>query len=124
MTRKRSTSLLLIGLFLWVTACTSYKQIGIGEVADHGKVRVTLASGERETLHDPWVEADSIKGHEHIETHAFQLDQVTGIEAVSTNEVATVFTVLGIAVGVLVIACAASSCWDTTYLEEGLFDDM
>ena len=93
-------------------------------MTDHGKVRVSLASGDRETIHDPWVEADSIKGRQHIETRALSVDQVTDIEAVGTNEVATVFAVLGIAVGVLVIACAASSCWDASYFEDGLFDDM
>ena len=62
MIRSRPVSLALVGLFVWVTACTSSKQIQLGEVADHGKVRVTTTDGERETVHDPRVEADSIKG--------------------------------------------------------------
>jgi len=60
--RNRFVSLLLVGLFVWVTACSSYRQIEVGEVADHGKVRVTLTDGERETIHEPWVEGDSIRG--------------------------------------------------------------
>jgi len=113
--RNRPVSLALVGLFIWVTACTSYTQIGIGEVADHGNVRVTLTNGEHETLHDPWVEGDSIKARtsetvgnlgalarvDH--TVAFPFAQVVALEAVGTDEVGTIFTVLGIAAGVFVI---------------------
>ena len=63
MFRSRPVSLALIGLFLWVTGCTSYKQIEVGEVTHHGKVRVTFTDGERETLRDPWVDGDSIKAY-------------------------------------------------------------
>jgi len=59
--RSRPVSLALVGLFVWVTACTSYRQIEIGEVADHTKVRVTLTDGETETIHEPWVEANSLR---------------------------------------------------------------
>jgi len=44
--RNRPVSLALVGLFVWVTGCTSWTQIGVSEVADHGKVRVTLTDGE------------------------------------------------------------------------------
>jgi hypothetical protein len=105
--RCRPISLLLIGLFLWVTACTSYTQIEIGEVPDHGKVRVTLTDGERETLRDPWVEASSIRS---TDSHAIPLDQVAGLEAVGTNEGGTVFLVLGVTALVVVIVGCARAC--------------
>ncbi len=91
MFRNRPVSLALVGLFIWLTACSSYSQIGLAEVADHGKVRVTLTDGERETVRDPWIEADSIRGREAV----FALDQVTKLEAVGTNVAGTVFTVFG-----------------------------
>jgi len=98
-----------------LTGCSTYTQIGIGEVADHGKVRVTLTDGERQTIRAPWVEGDSIKGHtgesagnlgalarvDH--TVAFRFDRVVALEAVGADEVGTIFTVLGIAAGVFVI---------------------
>ena len=86
-----------------MTACTSYTQIEIGEVADHAKVRVTLTDGERETIHEPWVEANSIRS---TYFNAIPLDQVAELEAVGTNETGTVFLVLGATVLVVVIVCA------------------
>ena len=32
MLRNRPVSLALVGLFVWITGCTSYKQIDIGEL--------------------------------------------------------------------------------------------
>ena len=104
MFRNRAVSLALVGLFLWVTACTSWSPIGISEVADHGKVRVTLTDGEQESIYDPWVEADSIKGHQHIETLAFPIDQVAGLESHSTNEVGTALAIIGGLLAVITVA--------------------
>ena len=118
MYRSRPVSLALVGLFVWVTACTSYKQIEVGEVSHHGKVRVTLTDGERETLHDPWVEGDSIRAHEKPEYErdyydpiaVIPLDQVSTLEAVGTNEVGTVLVIVGVVavvfVGIAAIALA------------------
>ena len=114
---SRSASLALVGLFLWVTGCSTHTQIGLGEVADHGKVRVTLTDGERETIHDPWVEGDSIKylamKDGYLRQGSVPVDQVVELEAVGTDEVGTVFAVLGVTVlmlGVLyVIACTQST---------------
>jgi len=128
MYRNRPVSLALVGLFVWVTACTSYKQIGVGEVADHGTVRVTFTDGERETLHDPWVEGDSIKARTgetvgdlgalarvDYTTVAFPLDQVAELGAVGTDEVGSVFTVLGVLVLIfaifVVVVCSDSECF-------------
>jgi hypothetical protein len=109
--RSRTVSLALVGLFVWVTGCSSHTQIELGEVADHGKVRVTLIDGERETIHDPWVEGDSIRS---TDADAIPLGQVAEFEAVGTDEVGTVFTVLGVSVLALVafvgIGCAIESC--------------
>ncbi len=111
MFRNRPVSLALVGLFVWVTACTSYKQIELAEVADHGKVRVTLTDGERETILDPVVEAGSIKGRADVPRKgdqptllAIPVVQVAEIEAVGTNEV---LMVLGFALVVVTIIYAA-----------------
>ena len=101
MFRNRAASLALVGLFVWLTGCTSYTQIGLGEIAAHGKVRVTLTGGERETIREPRVEADSIKGSEA----AFAVTEVAKLEAVGTDEVTTVLAVF---VGVAVVAYAVS----------------
>ena len=55
MFRSCPVSLAPVGLIVWVTGCSSYKQIQIGDVADHSKVRVTLTGGERFRLYDPIV---------------------------------------------------------------------
>jgi len=85
--------------------------IPVGDVSDHGKVRVTLIDGERETIHDPWVEGDSIRSED---AEAIPLGQVAGVEAVGTNEGGTVFTVLGVGVlmlaAVVAIGCAVEGC--------------
>ena len=111
MFRSRPVSLALVGLFVWVTACSSYRQIEVGEVADHGKVRVTLTDGERETIHEPWVEGDSIRSKD---ADAIPLGQVAEFEAVGTDEIGTVFTVLGVSVlafaAFVAIGCAVEGC--------------
>lgn len=118
---SRTASLLLVGLFLWVTGCTSYKQIQLGEVADHGKIRVTTTDGQRETIHGPRVEADSIKGHTNkgVESadwvaQAIAVQQVVELEAVGTNTASTVLLVIGFAAviffGMVVAACNGFEC--------------
>ena len=86
---SRTVSLALVGLFVWVTGCTSYKQIEIGEVADYDHVRVTMTDGERQDLYGAVVEADSIRGRENREARQYYsdlvliipLDQVSAIES-------------------------------------------
>ena len=46
MYRNRLVSLVLVGLFVWLTGCSTYTQIAPGEVADHGRVRVTRDGGD------------------------------------------------------------------------------
>ena len=61
--RSRPVSLALVGLFVGVTACsTTYTQIEPGEVADKDYVRVTLTDGEKMELHEPTLDADSLRG--------------------------------------------------------------
>ena len=121
MFRSRPVSLALVGLFVWVTACTSYRQIEIGEVADHGKIRVTTTDGQRETMHNPRVEADSIKGHTNkgVESadwvaQAIPVQQVVELEAVGTNTASIVLLFIGFAAviffGVAVAACNGFEC--------------
>ena len=124
MIRSRPVSLALVGLFLWVTGCSTYTQIGLSEVADHGKVRVTLTDGERFRLYDPVVEADSITGHERPEGKRYaadriianRLDQVSVVEAISANPGGTFLVILGVVLGILVVitvaTCATGDDWD------------
>ena len=112
--RSRPVSLALVGLFLWVTACTSYRQIEISEVPDHGKVRVTSVSVGSSVVRNPAIEADSIKGTVGDYDYAIPLAGVEQVEAVGTDEVGTVFTVLGVGVlalaVVVAIGCAVEGC--------------
>jgi len=119
--RSRPVSLALVGLFIWLTGCTSYKQIQLGEVSDYAKVRVTQTDGERETIHQPVVEADSIKGQvnegaEYADwvTLAIPVDDVGKLEAVGTNTASTVLLVIGFAAvvffGMVVAACNGFEC--------------
>ena len=111
MFRNQALSLALVGLFIWVTACTSYKQIELGEVGDYGKVRVTLTDGERGTVADPRVEADSIKGKDSA---AIPLDQVAEVEA-KKKDVASTLVLVGVGVALVtvvtlrVVECATNS---------------
>ena len=104
--RSRAASLLLVGLFLWVTGCSTYTQIQPAEVADHYQVRVTTTDGERETIKNPRVEADKITGEN---ARAIPLNQVAELEAVGTNEVAMAF--LGLLVIGFIVSAAAFSDW-------------
>ena len=116
MFRNRPVSLALVGLFVWVTGCTSYKQIEIGEVADHGEVRVTFADGERIVLQEVTVEGDSIyywnKAEQPANYSAVRvsspLDQVVEVEASGASSVSTVFVVLAGAFVVATLICAAA----------------
>ena len=116
MKRSRFVSLVLVGLFVWVTGCTSYKQIEIGEVTHHGKVRVTSVSAGSTVLRDPFVEADSLRGTVGDYDYAIPLAGVSVVEAVGTDEVGTVFTVLGLLVFAGVVACAAACDLDFTIM--------
>jgi hypothetical protein len=113
--RSRPISLALIGLFVWLTACTSYKQIELSEVADYGKVRVTLTGGERETFADPRVEADSIKGKDAA---AIPLDQVAEVEA-KKKDLASTLVLVGVGVAlVTVITLRIAECATNSYGSE------
>ena len=111
MYRSRAASLTLIGLFIWVTGCTSYKQIQLSEVADYGKVRVTQIDGERETFSEPRVEADSIKGKD---VAAIPLHQVAEVEA-KKKDLASTLVLVGVRVAIVtiitlrVVECATNS---------------
>ena len=106
MFRCRPVSLVLVGLFLWTTACTSYSQIEPGEVADHNHIRVTLMDGARPDLYGPFMEADSIKGGEPgypDRVLSIPLDQVSKLESVGTDELGTALTVVGVFVGAILL---------------------
>jgi len=120
--RNRPVSLALVGLFLWVTACTSYKQIEIAEVADYEEVRVTLTDGERLVLSDVTVEGDSIYYWQKADESAHYdevrvsspLDQVVEAEVSGAGTAGTVFLVVAIVAGALLvtglIVCSTGAC--------------
>jgi hypothetical protein len=89
----------------------TYKQIELSEVADHGKVRVTMTDGERATIRDPRVEADSIKGQG---AEAIPLDQVVEVEA-KKKDLASTLVLVGVGVAIVtvvtlrVVECATNS---------------
>ena len=112
MCRNRAVSLALIGLFVWTTACTtSYKQIDIGELPYHNRVRVTRTDGERETLLDPVVVNDAISGradkarrsNDPVVPLVIPLEQVSELESVDKNTGATVAAVVGGIIGGLLL---------------------
>jgi hypothetical protein len=105
--RSRTVSLALVGLLLWLTGCTSYRVIPVGEAPEHGKVRVTSVSVGSTELRNPRVEADSLKGRVGNYDYTIPLAGVSAVEAIGTDEVGTVFTVLGLlALGIVVAAIA------------------
>jgi len=93
-----------------VTACTSYREIGIGRVDHEEKVRVTTVDRERDTIHDPVVEADSIRGRD---SEAIPLDQVSVIEVGETNWtpllIAIPLAALATVLVVRLVECATNS---------------
>jgi hypothetical protein len=99
-------------MFVWTVGCTSYKQIDVGDVADHGRVRVTQTDGTKRDFYRPVVESDSIKGEPRKQpdpryydaiVYVIPLDQVSRFESVGTDEVGTVLTILGVTVGVIAL---------------------
>ena len=93
MFRNRPVSLALVGLFVWVTACASYKQIEPAQVADYDEVRVTFSDGEQLGLKDVTVEGDSIHYWEKVDKSAqysagegrCRLDDEVNAEAAGTS---------------------------------------
>ena len=113
MYRNRLVSLVLVGLFVWLTGCSTYTQIAPSEVADHGRVRVTRDGGARQTFYEPWLAADSIKGRARRGgALAVPLQRVLELEAVGTDEVGTVILIVVLFGGIAATAVAASNtCW-------------
>ena len=99
MKRSRPVSLALVGLFVWVTACASYTQIQLSDISNHDVVRVTTTTGERRTYTLPRVEAERVVGQNERST---PVAQVASLEAVGTDEVAT----LALAAGVVLVGAA------------------
>ncbi len=62
MRRYRPASVVLAFTLLWLSACTSYRQITIEQAPDHGAAWVTLSGGEQKEIHDPRMEGDSLRG--------------------------------------------------------------
>jgi len=113
MSRSRTLSLVLIGLLVSVTACYNYDRITPAEVGYHGKIRVWTVSGEREVIHDPRVEGDSIKGKDAAPVSLFHIAEIEAMDLNVGGTVLVVGTVVlgAVAVGVLVadlVSCSPS----------------
>ncbi len=112
MFRSRTVSLALVALFVWLTGCTTYNQIELGELVDHGKVRVTLIDGQRQTILDPVIEADSIRGRENVARSnrhevtplVIPLSQVSTLEASRVSGPLTGGLVVGVILGLFAFA--------------------
>lgn len=99
MFRKRSVSLALVALFLWLTGCTAYQVITPHQVANHGSIRVTLRNGQKATIHGARFEGDSIVGwddrHDYIGRGAYSLTEVSKIEAPDPDGISTGGQIIG-----------------------------
>lgn len=105
MFRSRFVSMVLVVLFIWQTGCTYYSQVEIGDLPQRGKVRVTLSDGERQSVYDPWMDGDDLRGwrtkagNGEAELSSdgdiiFKLDSVSSIETRHTSMGKTVGLVL------------------------------
>jgi hypothetical protein len=119
--RSRDVSLALVGLFVWLSGCTSYKHIETADVAEHGVVRVTLRDGRRTTLREAAVVGDSISGYAREgrprpeDVHrTFALDEVSVAEAKGPDVAGTV--VLAVLGAGLVAAVIAASTYEMCIL--------
>jgi len=85
--RSRRVSLALVGLCAWVTACTSYSRIELSEVADCGRVRVTKTDGERQTIREPELDSEVIRGIERDERRVriIPVDSIATVERPGIN---------------------------------------
>lgn len=115
MISSRVVSLALVGLFIWATACATYTEIGIGEVADHGKVMVTLTDGDRQALWDPTLRDDIIWGRlgSAGKPTVIPVDSVAKVEYEEDNQVVVgLVAVVAIVAVTAAVALAAASSWE------------
>jgi len=111
MIRNRTVSLLLVGLFSWLTGCTTYKQIQPADVSEQDHVVVTTTDGERRSLYDPEVVADSIRGKVERKsqvTQTYPLDQVAEVKSVGTRDVGTGAVIIVLGLGLLVVGIGSA----------------
>lgn len=98
----------LVGLVLALAACTSYTQIGMGELPEHDRVRVTTTDGKRHDVREPRVEADSVKGYTGAgmftvpdDPFSVPAEEVRALEAGGVSALRTGALVVGAAVIIL-----------------------
>lgn len=108
MIRCRSVTLVLVGLVLWLTACTSYRRIKLEQVPGYDQVRVTTTDETRYDLKSPIVRGDTIRGQEVVP--AIPLTKVAKLEGREPNVLKTLGAVLGFAAVAAITACAANDC--------------
>jgi hypothetical protein len=124
MSRTRPAAFALLWVFLFGTACTSYRQIQLADVVDYDEVQVTTEDGIRRMFIDPSLEPDSLRGYLNEEavaldeTWAVPLDAVSEVKTRQPDNVETAGTVILAGAGILVVAVAvwAMTCADSSML--------
>lgn len=111
MIRQRINAAVLTSLLLLTTACTSYNPIVASNVGEYSRVRVGLANGQRMTVRDPVLVADTLRGTDSQRV-SIPMDDVRWVKGVGTNGGATLLTVLGVTVVALTAVMAISICSD------------
>jgi len=110
--RSRPASLALVGLFLWVSACTSYKHVD-PPFAGHKTIRVTKTDGSDWNLSQPRLEADSLIGKlDHGGWVAIPIDQVADTWVGGTNEEGTIGVIVLVFAGIALAGLVALSLAD------------
>lgn len=103
---------LLVGLIVWLAACTSYKRIGLDELADHEQVRVTKTDETYEIIVMPYVDTDSIKGQDSA---SIPLDQVADVRAKKKDTASTVLLVGVSAAAITLVTLRVAECATNSY---------
>jgi hypothetical protein len=93
-----------------MTACTSYREIEIGQILEQEKVRVTTTDSEHYEVQWPGVYGDTIRGP--APQPRIPLDEVEKLEVQYTDAAETAALVLGILVadaGVVARSCPVAA---------------
>jgi len=108
--------LALVGLFVWLTGCSTYTQIEPSEVADHGMVRVTLTDGDSQELWDPTLRGDGIWGRleKYGKTTVIPVDSVAKVEYPDTDSrpVMGVVALVAVLAVIVAVGIAQASSWE------------
>lgn len=113
---SKATLLALVGLFLWLAACTGYRPAPTWTGAEYERVRVTKTDGTHVEIREAQFTADGIEGWSHYRDEfrvCVPQQEVSKVEEAFTDPDKTGQAVLG---GLLVAAAAVGAymlfTWD------------